>query len=77
LPVLTGSFRWLVSEIFFLVSITAFHNMDIQAGDAVVGIGYSAMAVALATIFYFLLISILKFKSLQRYKVGMPATRGS
>jgi hypothetical protein len=40
--------------------------------DSVFGIGYSAMAIVLAIVVCFLLIAILTFKSVQRYKLGMP-----
>jgi hypothetical protein len=72
LLVLTGTFHWLISESFFLVSITAFNGKDMQPADSVFGIGYSALAILLAIIVCFLLISILTFKSVQRYKLGMP-----
>jgi hypothetical protein len=72
LLVLTGTFHWLISESFFLVSITAFYGTDVQPADSVVGTGYSAMAISLAFVVCFLLLGILTFKSLQRYKVGMP-----
>jgi hypothetical protein len=69
---LTGTFHWLISESFFLVSITAFNGLDIQPADSVFGIGYSALVILLAIIVCFLLIAILTFKSVQRYKLGMP-----
>jgi hypothetical protein len=69
---LTGTFHWLISESFFLVSITAFNGLDIQPADSVFGIGYSALAILLAIIVCFLLIAILTYKSVQRYKLGMP-----
>jgi hypothetical protein len=72
LLVLTGIFHWLISESFFLVSITAYHGTEIQASDSVFGIGYSALAMALASLTCFLLILLLTYKSLQRYKLGMP-----
>jgi hypothetical protein len=72
LLVLTGTFHWLISESFFLVSFTAYKGLDIQAADSLFGIGYSALAIVLAIVVCFLLIAILTYKSVQRYKLGMP-----
>jgi hypothetical protein len=54
------------------VSITAYNGIQIVPGDSVFGIGYSALAIGLASLVCFLLILLLTFKSLQRYKLGMP-----
>ena len=69
---ITGTFHWLISESFFLVSLTAFRDTEIQPQDSVFAIGYSALSIALAAGTCFSLIAILAFKSLQRYEVGMP-----
>jgi hypothetical protein len=38
----------------------------------VFGVGYSALAIVLAIVVCFLLIATLAYKSVQRYKLGMP-----
>jgi len=72
LLLLMGIFHWLVSESFFLVSLGAFRGTEIQPQDSVFGIGYSALSIALAALICFVLIALLAFKSLQRFKVAMP-----
>jgi hypothetical protein len=67
-----GIYYWLVSESFFLVSLRAFRGTEIQSQDSLFGIGYSALSIALAALICFVLIAILAFKSLQRFKVAMP-----
>jgi hypothetical protein len=72
LLVMTGTFHWLISESFFLVSLKAFRDTESQPRDSVFGIGFSSLSIAIAAVICFSLITILTIKSLQRYKVGMP-----
>jgi hypothetical protein len=72
LLVLTSTFHWLISESFFLVSITAYKGLEIRPEDSVLGIGYSALSILLASVVCLILIALLTFKSVQKYKVGMP-----
>ncbi|KAE9378662.1 hypothetical protein N431DRAFT_459996 [Stipitochalara longipes BDJ] len=72
LLIVMGTFHWLISESFFLVSLTAFRGTEVQPQDSVFGIGYSAMSIALAALICLLLIAVLALKSWQRYKVAMP-----
>jgi hypothetical protein len=72
LLVITGAFHWLISDSFFLVSLAAFRDNEILPQDSVYAIGYSALSIALAAATCFSLMAIMTFKSLQRYKVGMP-----
>jgi hypothetical protein len=64
LLVLTDTFHWLISGSFFLISITAFNGMEIHPAGSLFGIGYSALAIALAAVVCLLLLGILTFKSL-------------
>jgi hypothetical protein len=72
LLLMTGTFHWLISESFFLVSLKALRDTEIQPQDSVFGIGYSSLSIAIAAVIFFSLIAILNTKSLHRYKVGMP-----
>ncbi|KAL2066777.1 hypothetical protein VTL71DRAFT_2849 [Oculimacula yallundae] len=69
--ILSGLLHWLISESLFLVRITAAER-DHLYDNAVSSMGYSPLGIALSSFLCFVMIGLLYWKALRKFKPGMP-----